>query len=169
MSDNTLSRRKFLRASGLSGTALLLGFYFPAGARDPKIIKADDAEIANIELKAWILINPAGKVTLVSHRAEMGQGVYQSIAQIIAEELEVDLDEVDIIFARGNNKKYGSQITGGSSTIRGSYQNLLKCECFCTRNADSCSGCKMVGSAYGLLCQIRTCVSQTIGQKISLR
>ncbi|RZM11290.1 MAG: xanthine dehydrogenase family protein molybdopterin-binding subunit, partial [Pedobacter sp.] len=51
---------------------------------------------------------------------------YHSIAQIIAEELEVDLALVDIQFAQGNEKKYGSQLTGGSSTIRGAYKNLLK-------------------------------------------
>ena len=56
----------------------------------------------------------------------MGQGSWQSVPQIIAEELEVDLNKVNIIFAQGNNAKYGSQITGGSSTVRGSYTKLLK-------------------------------------------
>lgn len=120
------SRRKFLRTAGLGGTALCLGLYFPAGAQLAKIIKTIGVDESDIELCAWILINPSGKVTLVSHRAEMGQGVYHSLAQIIAEELEVDLNDVDIIFGPGNRKKYGSQITGGSSTIRGSYKNLLK-------------------------------------------
>src|SRR5882762_6043020 len=30
------------------------------------------------------------------------------------------------LVAPGNQKKYGSQITGGSSTVRGSYKNLLR-------------------------------------------
>ncbi|MEO8764775.1 MAG: molybdopterin cofactor-binding domain-containing protein [Ginsengibacter sp.] len=124
--DTTISRRNFLKASSLTGTALLLGLYFPAGAKDGKIVTADDKESGEIEMNAWILINTSGQVTLISHRAEMGQGVYQSIAQIIAEELEVNLADIDIKFAQGNQKKYGSQITGGSSTIRGSYKNLLK-------------------------------------------
>lgn len=124
-SDNTLSRRNFLRASGLSGTALLLGFYFPAAAKVAKVVTGDDAEIGSIELASWILINTSGKVTLVSHRAEMGQGVYQAIPQIIAEELEVDLKDIDIIFAKGDRQKYGNQVTGGSSTVRTSYKNLL--------------------------------------------
>ncbi|WP_345209118.1 xanthine dehydrogenase family protein molybdopterin-binding subunit [Mucilaginibacter gynuensis] len=80
----------------------------------------------DIELAVWIIINTDGKVTLICHRAEMGQGVYHSIAQIIAEELEVDLYGVDIQLTQGDEKKYGSQLTGGSSTIRGSYKNLLK-------------------------------------------
>lgn len=120
-----ISRRKFLKASGLTGTSLFLGFYFPASARIASIVQGAAAENAAIELSAWIIINTSGKVTIVNHRAEMGQGSYQSVAQIIAEELEVDLKDVDIIFAQGNRTKYGSQITGGSSTIRGSYKNLL--------------------------------------------
>ena len=72
-----------------------------------------------------LLIDTSGKVTLVDHRAEMGQGSFQSVPQIISEELEVELSNINVIFAQGNQKKYGSQITGGSSTIRGSYINLL--------------------------------------------
>ncbi len=125
MSTKSLSRRNFLRITSLSGTAFCLGLYYPASAKDG-IIKTIESEVADIELSAWILINPSGKVSLISHRAEMGQGVYNSLAQIIAEELEVNLDEVNIEFGQGDNKKYGSQITGGSSTISSSYQNLLK-------------------------------------------
>ena len=125
MINKALSRRNFLRASALSGTAFFLGFYFPANSSAAKMLTALNAEDSTVELSAWILINPSGKVTLVSHRAEMGQGVYHSLAQIIAEELEVDLKDVDIIFAQGNRKKYGNQVTGGSSTIRTSYKNLL--------------------------------------------
>ena len=78
-----------------------------------------------IELTSWISIDKTGLITLVNHRSEMGQGSFQSVPQIIAEELEVDLDKVNIVFATGDQSKYGSQITGGSSTVRGSYKALL--------------------------------------------
>ncbi len=125
MDIDTISRRKFLKLSGLTGVALTLGYYLTADAKEPKLITAFDAENRGIELNSWIYIDVSGKVTLYSHRAEMGQGVYQSIPQIIAEELHVDLDKVNIVFAPGDNVKYGNQITGGSSSIRGSYKNLL--------------------------------------------
>lgn len=127
MSTNDISRRNFLRTAGIGSTGLFLGLYLPETAK--AIILTETEAIAAdsyTELTAWILIKPDGQVTLVSHRAEMGQGVYHSIAQIIAEELEVDLGTVAIQFAQGDEKKYGSQLTGGSSTIRGSYKNLLK-------------------------------------------
>ncbi|HEV3224143.1 MAG TPA: molybdopterin cofactor-binding domain-containing protein [Puia sp.] len=123
----SLSRRKFLKNSGLTGAVLFLGFYLPVSAKAGRIIT--DAALNNlepeIEMNAWILIDTSGKVTLVDHRAEMGQGSFQSVPQIISEELEVELANIKVIFAEGNQKKYGSQITGGSSTIRGSYKNLL--------------------------------------------
>lgn len=125
MKVENISRRKFLKLSGLTGVALTLGYYLPVDAKEAELINAIDAENRGIELNSWIYIDVSGKVTLYSHRAEMGQGVYQSIPQIIAEELHVDLDKVNIVFAPGDNKKYGNQITGGSSSIRGSYKNLL--------------------------------------------
>jgi len=99
-----------------------------SGEAEAKVLTGSEigAADAGVELTAWIIINTSGKVTLICHRAEMGQGVYHSIAQIIAEELEVDLYGVDIQLTQGDEKKYGSQLTGGSSTIRGSYKNLLK-------------------------------------------
>lgn len=126
MEPKDISRRKFIRATGLSATALTLGFYFSGDAKASTIIKGEDAENYGVSLNSWIHIDTNGKVTIVSHRAEMGQGAYQAIPQMVAEELEVNLDEVNIIFGKGDTLKYGNQITGGSSTVRGSYKNLLK-------------------------------------------
>jgi isoquinoline 1-oxidoreductase beta subunit len=83
-------------------------------------------EGAAFDMNAWIKIGTDGKVMLTDHRAEMGQGSYQSVPQIIAEELEVNLADVNIVFAPGDPKKYGGQVTGGSSTVSSSYKNLLK-------------------------------------------
>ena len=115
-----------MRTTGITGAALCLGFAFSSDGKESKVIVAADADQSAIEMNAWIKIDASGKVTLVDHRAEMGQGSYQSVAQMIVEELEVDLKDVNIVFAQGDPKKYGSQITGGSSTIRGSYKSLLK-------------------------------------------
>lgn len=122
-----ISRRKFVAISGMSSVAFTIGFYFPAAAKSlGEILTANNADEKGIELTSWISIDKSGVVTLINHRSEMGQGSFQSVPQIIAEELEVDLDKVKIVFAAGNSAKYGSQITGGSSTIRGSYKTLLR-------------------------------------------
>src|SRR5262245_29605471 len=100
------SRRDFIKRSGLAGAALMLGLHIPKSARAAQIVKAGDADV---ELNAWISIDTSGKVTIINHRAEMGQGSFQAVPQIIAEELEVNLNDVKIIFGVGNEKKYGSQ------------------------------------------------------------
>ena len=124
--DKNISRRNFIKISSLSSAVLAIGYYIPAAGKEPEVLKTETAENLGINLNAWISIDASGKVTIVNHRAEMGQGSFQSVPQIIAEELEVNLDNVNIVFATGDQSKYGSQITGGSSTIRGSYKRLLK-------------------------------------------
>lgn len=125
MEPKNLSRRNFIKLSGITGTVLVLGYYMPGYGKEGEIILRDSAENLGIEMNAWISIDTSGKVTIINHRAEMGQGSFQSVPQIIAEELEVNMDDINIVFGIGNPKKYGNQITGGSSTIRGSYKNLL--------------------------------------------
>ena len=118
--DKSLSRRNFIKITGLTGTAFTLGIGFSASGKDMTVVRAVTAETTNVEVNAWISIDTQGKVTIINHRSEMGQGSFQSVPQMIAEELEVSLDQVNIVFAPGNGRRYGSQVTGGSSTIRGS-------------------------------------------------
>lgn len=125
-SAKNISRREFVKISGMTGAVLALGYYLPAQGKEAIILNNTTAAAKGINLNAWISIDTAGKVTIINHRAEMGQGAYQAVPQIIAEELEVDLNNVNIVFAEGNSAKYGSQVTGGSTTVRGSYKKLLK-------------------------------------------
>jgi isoquinoline 1-oxidoreductase beta subunit len=123
------SRRQFIKTAGLSGAALALGIYLPGctGSNSaPVVINTSGTLPGATELMTWISIDKTGKVSILNHRSEMGQGSFQVVPQMIAEELEVDLNQVNILFAPGNQKKYGSQITGGSSTVRGSYRHLLR-------------------------------------------
>src|SRR5688572_30263950 len=125
--DKNLSRRNFIRLTGMTGAALTIGYAMPSLAKGTEeIFTAETADSLNIELTSWISINKSGRVTILNHRSEMGQGSFQAVPQMIAEELEVDLDQVNIEFAPGQQGKYGSQVTGGSSTVRGSYKRLLR-------------------------------------------
>jgi len=125
--DKNLSRRNFIRISGMTGAALTIGYAMPALANDAaEILTAQKASEQGIELTAWISIDKTGKVTILNHRSEMGQGSFQAVPQMVAEELEVSLDNVNIAFAPGSQTKYGSQLTGGSSTVRGAYIRLLR-------------------------------------------
>ena len=121
-----VSRRKFLKLTGMTGAVLAIGSYLPVFGKDWEVIDALEAESKGIELNAFITIDTTGKVTIVNHRAEMGQGTFQSIPQIIAEELEVNMNAINIVFADGNERKYGGQTAGGSSSIRTGYKRLSR-------------------------------------------
>src|SRR5882762_8712588 len=96
--NKNISRRNLIRNSGMTGAALTIGFFFPAWAKETgEIISGGEAEGLGIELTSWISIDKTGRVTLLKHRAEMGQGSYQVVPQMIAEELEVSLDQVNYI------------------------------------------------------------------------
>ncbi len=125
--DKNLSRRNFIRLTGMTGAAFTIGYAMPSWAKgNPEILTAQAAESMNIELTSWVSIDKSGLVTILNHRSEMGQGSFQVVPQMIAEELEVDLAKVNIGFAPGSQTKYGSQLTGGSSTVRGAYKTLLR-------------------------------------------
>jgi isoquinoline 1-oxidoreductase beta subunit len=120
--SSPISRRALLKA----GTAALsLGWLGPVAAagRPGRVVKADGA---GASLNAWVSIDTSGKVTLTAHRAEMGQGAYAVVPQILAEELEVDPATVAVVVATGDGSRYGNQITGGSSTVRGGMEGLLR-------------------------------------------
>src|SRR6187399_2136600 len=125
--DKNLSRRNFIRIGSMTGAALTIGYVIPGLANEAaEIFTAQKAAEQGIELTAWISIDKTGKVSILNHRSEMGQGSFQAVPQMIAEELEVSLDNVNIAFAPGHPSKFGSQVTGGSSTVRGSYKILLQ-------------------------------------------
>ena len=78
----------------------------------------------------WVAIADDGTVTVVIDRAEMGQGAVTGLAMLVAEELEVDLSQVRTAFAPVDpayaNPMFGEQSTGGSTTIRSSYEPLRR-------------------------------------------
>jgi isoquinoline 1-oxidoreductase beta subunit len=115
------SRRSFLKASAVLGGGLVLEFSLSAPAA---------AVSASFEPNAFIRIDRSGTITLVMPRVEMGQGTYTAIPQLLAEELEVPLEQVRLEAAPADAKKYGNpflggiQMTGGSTAIRSSWQPL---------------------------------------------
>lgn len=88
----SLSRRRFLQ--GLGGGLFVLFSYkvLPAQERRPPGVQA-----LPTDFNAFLRIAPDGKVTGFTGKIEMGQGVVTSLAQILAEELDVPLSSVDLI------------------------------------------------------------------------
>jgi nicotinate dehydrogenase subunit B len=69
---------------------------------------------ANPRLDSWIRLEADGTITVLTGKAELGQGILTALAQIAAEELDVDIAQVRMISAdtsRSPNETYtyGSQ------------------------------------------------------------
>ena len=110
-----LSRREFVGA-GIAGAAgLVIGFYLPH--------KAGKKE--SFSPNAYLRITPDNKVTIVVARSEMGQGVRTALPMILAEELEADWKQIEIEPA-GASTLFGDQTTGGSASIRTTWDPMRK-------------------------------------------
>lgn len=103
------TRRDFLKVSLLAGGGLLVGFRWTEAA--------EGAAAAGVPFRpnAWVRIEADGRVVLVVGKTEMGQGVRTALAKILAEELDVDLDRVEIEQA-SPGPEYTDLGTGGSSS-----------------------------------------------------
>lgn len=115
-------RREFLKTFGLTGIGLSIGL--EGFSKNIALKKLNNATLA-LEINPFIIIENTGKITLVNSRPDMGQGSTQAVPSLLAEELEVSLDQVSIIQSDGRSK-YGSQQSGGSSSVRELWLPLRK-------------------------------------------
>lgn len=110
------ARRDFLKLLGLGGLVL------SASALG---VRRLDAQVFGgmvpaepWETQAYIRIGEDDIVTIVCHRSEMGQGIRTTMPMLIADEMEADWSRCRVEQAGGDEKKYGSQNTDGSTSIR---------------------------------------------------
>lgn len=124
----SISRRHFIMASVTASGGMMLGFQLPATA---KAAPFEPHVTGTQELNAWLVIEPDDVITIRVAQAEMGQGVFTSMAMLVAEELEVDWRQVRAEYADANrhireNRIYGRMATGGSSAVRRSREYLQR-------------------------------------------
>jgi len=119
----TYNRRSFLKSSALAGGGMVLGFSWLASCKPtPAQIKAMPKEW--FDVNAFLKIGDTGIVTIMSPNPEIGQNVKTAMPMIVAEELDVDWDDVIVEQAGLDSKKYERQIAGGSQSIRHGWQSL---------------------------------------------
>src|SRR3977135_2989022 len=124
--SSEVSRRGVL-AGGLT-SGFLLAFHLPVRAANEPV-QPPDVTDGKFAPNAFIRIDLTGQTTLVMPQVEMGQGVYTSIAMILAEELDADFSQVTLQHAPPNDKFYGNpvfglQSTGNSNSIRAFWKPL---------------------------------------------
>lgn len=91
------TRRAFIGVGGLAGVGLIAGvggyIYMKRAIRKYSGYGLGDGS----SLNAWIRIAPDNTITMSVPRAEMGQGVYTALPQLIAEELEVEMSKIKVV------------------------------------------------------------------------
>ncbi len=125
MSKNTnssVNRRDFIRYSGLSGIALMLGVSSTKGNIQIENLSA----VKDFTLNPFVIIEPSGKITLINNKPEIGQGTQQAITALIAEELELEPTQYQIKQSGGQKIHGGAQFVGGSYSVRTSFMEMRK-------------------------------------------
>lgn len=115
-----ISRRHFIKTAGTAGVALWLGI-----SNKGLATTSLNAAISK-NFSPLILVESDGNITIYNTKPEMGQGTFQSMPAMIAEEFEVSLDQVTIINTSGEKEFGNRQRAGGSSSIRTTYSDMRK-------------------------------------------
>ncbi len=105
-----MKRRTLLLSALAGGAALVVGWgVLPPRSRmgDRHSLPVQEGEVG---LNGWLKVKPDGTVVLAMHRSEMGQGVFTGLAMLVAEELDVDLERVQLEQA-GHDSLYGNVAT----------------------------------------------------------
>lgn len=144
--DSELTRREFLKSFSVSGAGLLIGIYL-SGCSDatpglptvsPSQTPTNEPTIeptetprptpnpdASFDAGIFLRVDGTGKATVYMPKTELGQGTLTSMAMIVAEELYLALDQVQIELCP-MDPRYGDLRTGGSDSISGYFVRLSK-------------------------------------------
>jgi isoquinoline 1-oxidoreductase beta subunit len=126
-SASKLSRRDFLRATGLAGGGLMLAIGLPEGGSGiaGRVALAQDKPRFVYPPAAFVRIGADDTVTVLINKLEFGQGVFTSLPMLIAEELDCDWTKVRAEHAPAAqvyaHTAFGIQMTGGSTSIASSW------------------------------------------------
>jgi isoquinoline 1-oxidoreductase beta subunit len=123
-----ISRREFLKATGMAGGGLMLAIGLPVdGGRIGRVATAQQAPTtAAYPPAAFIRIAGDDSVTVLINKLEMGQGVFTSMAMLVAEDLDCDWSKVRAQHAPAAqvyaHPGFGVQMTASSTSISSSWQ-----------------------------------------------
>jgi len=119
-----VDRRVFLKSSMLASGGLLIALSLNACAKPGELAGNSGGGQPN----AWLRIGADNTIVILIDKSEMGQGVYTALPALVAEELSVPLEAVRVEFAPAGmqyiNTLLGSQVTGGSTSVREGWQKL---------------------------------------------
>jgi isoquinoline 1-oxidoreductase beta subunit len=99
-----ITRRDFLRRTGVGAGALVLGCYIsPAGKLSASILEKLEE---GFPLNNFVNIRLDGTFVIMAPRSEMGQGTRSSLAAVLADELEADWSRVEVHQSDADGPRY---------------------------------------------------------------
>ena len=120
MRDHTMKRRSFIKVSALAGGGLMLQVALPGATEELGTLVGSD------ELNAYIRIASDGRITIYSATPEMGQGIQTALPMIIAEEMDANWDDVEVINSAIDFSRFGMQGAGGSTSIPRQFDTMRR-------------------------------------------
>jgi len=124
------SRRRFLVRGGIGTLGLLaIGTYAFRNTIRRSIIEMAETMVVpysgtGTEANLWFELTKENKVIFHSPKVEMGQGSFTAFAQIIADELDVDINQIIVKTAETDTGIVDGMSTGGSLTVAQLWQPL---------------------------------------------
>lgn len=122
------TRRGFIAAGVVSGGALMVGVGIREGHRAPKLAEmmTEDGETL---VNVWVKLAPDNTITAIVPHSEMGQGVFTSMAQMLADEMDADWETVTFEQAPAHeayaNYPLGREFVMGDTKVPGFVQDSL--------------------------------------------
>ncbi len=107
------TRRGIIKGAG----ALVIGFdiFNPAMAQAPAADLPGDLKIAP-KVSSWLRIEAGGKVRLLVGKVEIGQGILTAVAQLCADELDIDMSR--LVITSGDTRLVPDEgVTAGSFSM----------------------------------------------------
>ena len=118
-----IGRRSFIKSSLISGGGMMIGFNWLMSC-DMTESKIKTLPKEWFDLNGFIKIGENGLVTIMSPNPEIGQNIKTSMPMIVAEELDVNWDDVIVEQAPLNTNIFKRQVAGGSQSIRQGWESL---------------------------------------------
>lgn len=124
------SRRNFLKTGASLTGGLIIGFMVPAKAGRLGKLLAEPAGAATFAPNAFLQIGSDNSIKILLAHAEMGQGIWTTLAMLLGEELDADWKNITVEHAPPAKEYFhtawGAQMTGGSSTTWSEFDRYRK-------------------------------------------
>ena len=124
------SRRKFLVRGGLGTLGVLaIGTFVGRNPMRRAIFGMVEKMVPpysgkGTEPQLWFEITKDNRVMVHSSKVEMGQGTFTGFAQMVSDELDVDVDQIEVVAAETASGVVDGMSTGGSLSVASLWQPL---------------------------------------------